>query len=168
MPGPPGRRLCSDFQLRIIQRPYSLRTKLHPYRAEVEVEEGVVAEIKAKAGAEAEAVILSAPNSGQDEHVSPVSLAIHLFNITAANCSCNYSNCILYIYIYICFFFYLIAGVEMFKKTMDYGQAGDNVGLLLRGVKREDVFRGQVVAAPGTVKTNKKTNNNRIFQILFF
>ena len=48
------------------------------------------------------------------------------------------------------------AGVEMFKKSMDFGQAGDNVGVLLRGLKREDVRRGQVLAAPGTVKTYKK------------
>ena len=47
-------------------------------------------------------------------------------------------------------------GVEMFKKSMDQGQAGDNVGALLRGVKREDVLRGQVLAAPGTIKTYKK------------
>lgn len=44
----------------------------------------------------------------------------------------------------------------MFKKQMDYGQAGDNVGALLRGVKRDDVKRGQVLAAPNTVKTYKK------------
>jgi len=42
-------------------------------------------------------------------------------------------------------------GVEMFRKTLDVGQAGDNVGLLLRGVKREEVERGQVVAAPGSI-----------------
>lgn len=48
------------------------------------------------------------------------------------------------------------AGVEMFKKSLDQGQAGDNVGVLLRGIKREDVLRGQVLAAPGTVKTYKK------------
>jgi elongation factor Tu len=47
-------------------------------------------------------------------------------------------------------------GVEMFKKSMDFGQAGDNVGALLRGVKRDDVKRGQVLAAPGSVKTYKK------------
>ena len=46
----------------------------------------------------------------------------------------------------------------MFKKSMDFGQAGDNVGLLLRGLKREDIFRGQVIAAPGTVKTYSKFN----------
>jgi elongation factor Tu len=44
----------------------------------------------------------------------------------------------------------------MFKKSMDFGQAGDNIGALLRGVKRDDVTRGQVLAAPGTVKTYKK------------
>jgi elongation factor Tu len=47
-------------------------------------------------------------------------------------------------------------GVEMFKKSLDFGQAGDNVGCLLRGVKREDVLRGQVLAAPGTVATTNK------------
>jgi elongation factor Tu len=47
-------------------------------------------------------------------------------------------------------------GVEMFRKSMDHGQAGDNVGLLLRGLKRDDIFRGQVIAAPGAVKTYKK------------
>ncbi len=44
----------------------------------------------------------------------------------------------------------------MFKKSMDYGQAGDNVGILLRGTKREEIQRGQVIAKPGTVKTYKK------------
>jgi elongation factor Tu len=44
----------------------------------------------------------------------------------------------------------------MFKKAMDYGQAGDNCGILLRGLKRDDVRRGQVLAAPGTMKTYKK------------
>lgn len=44
----------------------------------------------------------------------------------------------------------------MFKKTLDYGQAGDNVGVLLRGLKREDVRRGQVLAAVNTTKTYKK------------
>merc|ERR550537_540664 len=47
-------------------------------------------------------------------------------------------------------------GVEMFKKQMDFGQAGDNVGLLLRGTKRDEVKRGQVLAKPGTIKTFKK------------
>jgi elongation factor Tu len=43
-------------------------------------------------------------------------------------------------------------GVEMFRKLLDQGQAGDNVGVLLRGTKREDVMRGQVLAKPGSVK----------------
>ena len=44
----------------------------------------------------------------------------------------------------------------MFKKQMDFGQAGDNVGLLLRGTRRDEVKRGQVLAKPGTIKTYKK------------
>ncbi len=44
-----------------------------------------------------------------------------------------------------------ITGVEMFKKLLDQGEAGDNVGLLLRGVEREDIERGQVIAKPGTI-----------------
>ena len=47
-------------------------------------------------------------------------------------------------------------GVEMFKKQLESGQAGDNVGLLLRGLKREDVLRGQVVIKPGTLKASTK------------
>ena len=47
-------------------------------------------------------------------------------------------------------------GVEMFRKLLDQGQAGDNVGLLLRGIGREDVERGQVVAAPGSIKPHTK------------
>lgn len=47
-------------------------------------------------------------------------------------------------------------GVEMFKKLLDDAQAGDNVGLLLRGLKRDDVERGQVVCKPGTVKPHTK------------
>mmetsp|Transcript_23813 Transcript_23813/g.34787 ORF Transcript_23813/g.34787 Transcript_23813/m.34787 type:complete len:424 (+) Transcript_23813:39-1310(+) len=47
-------------------------------------------------------------------------------------------------------------GVEMFKKLLDYGGAGDNIGALLRGLKREDVKRGQVLAQPGTVQTATK------------
>jgi len=43
-----------------------------------------------------------------------------------------------------------VTGVEMFRKLLDYGEAGDNVGLLLRGIKREEVERGQVVVKPGT------------------
>ena len=46
----------------------------------------------------------------------------------------------------------VVTGVEMFKKSLDQGQAGDNVGLLLRGIERGDVERGQVLAAPGSIK----------------
>jgi len=49
-------------------------------------------------------------------------------------------------------------GVEMFRKLLDEGRAGDNVGLLLRGTKREDVERGQVVAIPGTITPHTKFN----------
>ncbi|MDR0705860.1 MAG: elongation factor Tu [Planctomycetaceae bacterium] len=45
----------------------------------------------------------------------------------------------------------VVTGVEMFNKTLDQGQAGDNVGLLLRGVKREEIQRGQVLAKPGSI-----------------
>ena len=44
-----------------------------------------------------------------------------------------------------------VTGVEMFRKLLDEGQAGENVGLLLRGIKREDVERGQVVCKPGSI-----------------
>ena len=47
-------------------------------------------------------------------------------------------------------------GVEMFNKTLDQGQAGDNVGALLRGVKREDIERGQVLAKPGSITPHTK------------
>ncbi|NRA43379.1 MAG: elongation factor Tu [Oligoflexales bacterium] len=47
-------------------------------------------------------------------------------------------------------------GVEMFRKLLDQGQAGDNVGVLLRGVKREDVLRGQVLSKPGSIKPHTK------------
>lgn len=46
----------------------------------------------------------------------------------------------------------VVTGVEMFKKTLDQGQAGDNVGLLLRGIEREEIERGQVMAKPGSIK----------------
>jgi len=49
-----------------------------------------------------------------------------------------------------------VTGVEMFRKLLDQGQAGDNVGVLLRGTKREDVERGQVLCKPGSVKPHKK------------
>jgi elongation factor Tu len=47
-------------------------------------------------------------------------------------------------------------GVEMFRKLLDEGQAGDNIGVLLRGTKRDDVERGQVVAKPGSIKPYRK------------
>ena len=47
-------------------------------------------------------------------------------------------------------------GVEMFRKILDQGEAGDNVGLLLRGTKREEVERGQVIAKPGTITPHRK------------
>lgn len=50
----------------------------------------------------------------------------------------------------------VITGVEMFRKLLDEGRAGDNVGLLLRGTKREDVERGQCMIKPGTVKPHAK------------
>jgi elongation factor Tu len=50
----------------------------------------------------------------------------------------------------------VVTGVEMFKKLLDEGQAGDNVGCLLRGLKRDDVERGQILCVPGSVKPHKK------------
>ncbi|WP_413290338.1 elongation factor Tu [Bdellovibrio sp. HCB337] len=49
-----------------------------------------------------------------------------------------------------------VTGIEMFRKLLDEGQAGDNCGVLLRGTKKEDVERGQVLAKPGTIKPHKK------------
>jgi elongation factor Tu len=49
-----------------------------------------------------------------------------------------------------------VTGVEMFRKLLDQGEAGDNVGCLLRGTKREEVERGQVLAKPGSVKPHTK------------
>jgi elongation factor Tu len=49
-----------------------------------------------------------------------------------------------------------VTGVEMFHKMLDQGQAGDNVGLLLRGINREDVERGMVIAKPGSITPHKK------------
>jgi elongation factor Tu len=50
----------------------------------------------------------------------------------------------------------VVTGVEMFKKLLDEGRAGDNVGLLLRGTKKEEVERGQVIAKPGSIKPHTK------------
>jgi elongation factor Tu len=47
-------------------------------------------------------------------------------------------------------------GVEMFQKTLDTGEAGDNVGCLLRGVERNDIERGQVLAKPGSIKPHRR------------
>ena len=49
-----------------------------------------------------------------------------------------------------------VTGVEMFRKLLDQGQAGDNVGVLLRGVKREDIERGQVLSHPGSIKPHTR------------
>jgi elongation factor Tu len=51
-----------------------------------------------------------------------------------------------------------VTGVEMFRKLLDQGQAGDNVGVLLRGTKRDDVERGQVLCKPGSITPHKKFN----------
>ena len=50
----------------------------------------------------------------------------------------------------------VVTGVEMFQKTLDQGEAGDNVGCLLRGIEREDIERGQVLAKPGSITPHKK------------
>lgn len=50
----------------------------------------------------------------------------------------------------------IVTGVEMFRKTLDYGEAGDNVGVLLRGIQRDDIERGQVLAKPGSITPHTK------------
>src|ERR687895_22116 len=50
----------------------------------------------------------------------------------------------------------VVTGVEMFRKLLDQGEAGDNIGLLLRGLEREDIERGQVISKPGSVKPHAK------------
>jgi len=50
----------------------------------------------------------------------------------------------------------IITGVEMFRKLLDQGQAGDNIGALLRGTKKEEIERGQVLAKPGSITPHKK------------
>ena len=50
----------------------------------------------------------------------------------------------------------VVTGVEMFRKTLDDGQAGDNIGLLLRGIGKDEVERGQVIAAPGSIMPHRK------------
>jgi elongation factor Tu len=50
----------------------------------------------------------------------------------------------------------VVTGIEMFRKLLDEGIAGDNVGVLLRGIERDDIERGQVLAKPGSIKPHKK------------
>ncbi len=50
----------------------------------------------------------------------------------------------------------MVTGVEMFRKLLDQGQAGDNIGVLLRGTKKDDVERGQVLAKPGSITPHTK------------
>ena len=50
----------------------------------------------------------------------------------------------------------IVTGVEMFRKLLDEGRAGDNIGVLLRGAKREDIERGQVLAKPGSITPHTK------------
>ncbi|MCH4167907.1 MAG: elongation factor Tu [Streptococcaceae bacterium] len=50
----------------------------------------------------------------------------------------------------------VVTGIEMFRKTLDYGEAGDNVGILLRGIQRDQVQRGQVIAKPGSITPHTK------------
>ena len=50
----------------------------------------------------------------------------------------------------------VVTGLEMFRKTLDYAEAGDNIGVLLRGIQRTDIERGQVLAAPGTIHPHTK------------
>ncbi len=50
----------------------------------------------------------------------------------------------------------VVTGLEMFRKTLDYAEAGDNIGALLRGVQRTEIERGQVLAKPGTIHPHTK------------
>ncbi|MDR1473822.1 MAG: elongation factor Tu [Lactobacillales bacterium] len=50
----------------------------------------------------------------------------------------------------------VVTGIEMFRKTLDYGEAGDNVGVLLRGIQRDEIQRGQVLAKPGSITPHAK------------
>ena len=50
----------------------------------------------------------------------------------------------------------MVTGVEMFQKLLDQGEAGDNVGCLLRGIERDDIERGQVLAKPGSITPHTK------------
>jgi len=55
----------------------------------------------------------------------------------------------------------VVTGVEMFRKLLDEGLAGDNVGLLLRGTEKEDVERGQVVCKPGSITPHTSSRRKR-------
>ncbi len=55
----------------------------------------------------------------------------------------------------------VVTGVEMFRKLLDEGQAGDNVGLLLRGVAKEEVERGMVLAKPGSASRRTRSSRRR-------
>ena len=50
----------------------------------------------------------------------------------------------------------VVTGVEMFRKLLDFAEAGDNIGVLLRGIQRNEIERGQVLAKPGTIHPHKK------------
>ena len=50
----------------------------------------------------------------------------------------------------------VVTGIEMFRKTLDYAEAGDNIGVLLRGIQRTDIERGQVLSAPNSIHPHKK------------
>ena len=56
----------------------------------------------------------------------------------------------------------VVTGVEMFRKLLDEGQAGDNVGLLLRGIDKEDIERGMVLAKPGSITPHTKFNGRGV------
>lgn len=68
----------------------------------------------------------------------------------------------------------ILTGVEMFRKELDRGEAGDNMGALLRGVKREQLRRGMVLVAPGSMKAVHKfqaqiyVNSPESSQLLFY
>lgn len=53
-----------------------------------------------------------------------------------------------------------ITGIETFRKQLDYGEAGDNIGLLVRGIERDDIRRGQVLSKPGTLTCHSRMEAN--------
>lgn len=57
---------------------------------------------------------------------------------------------------FVCFYFFLGAGIEMFHKSLDRAEAGDNLGALVRGLKREDIRRGMVMCKPGCIMPHQK------------